>query len=66
MAHESGREAEEKTKADSAISEIDLVVLDVTSDAAVKAARRNIEEKYGKLGALVVSPLFCRVGPTCH
>ena len=52
-----GREAADKIKADGAISDVEVVVLDVTSDATIEAARKGIEEKYGKLDVLVVSPL---------
>lgn len=52
-----GREALEKIKADGTVSDVEVVVLDVTSDATIEVARKGIEEKYGKIDVLVVSSL---------
>ena len=49
-----GKEAVEKITAAGPVSEVELVVLDVTSDASIDAAAKHIEEKFGRLDVLVV------------
>jgi NAD(P)-dependent dehydrogenase (short-subunit alcohol dehydrogenase family) len=52
---ESGEEAVKKIKAEGAVSSVETIQLDTTSDESVKAAAQTVKEKFGRLDVLVVS-----------
>jgi NAD(P)-dependent dehydrogenase (short-subunit alcohol dehydrogenase family) len=54
-----GADAVDKIRAESPISTVSSIVIDVDSDESIQSAHAEIEHRFGKLDILVVSLMRC-------